>query len=131
MTYADIVLWALGLWGWVGMHITVEERHLGWGVSAVSYPAANFQTCRIIINLDDSLPERSVWTTVLHEVGHCVGYWPEYAGQSPHNQSEPSSVMWAPVTTDRVEITIADRERIKRIRDIKLLNRITVAEIAK
>lgn len=128
---------AIALWGWSGMHVEVSVVSIGWGVAAQSYPTADFTSCRV--EVDDELMarhargevvNRSLGRVLLHEAGHCVGYWPEVAGGSAHSL-DPASIMYSPANGDTGEILRADRERIKRIRDIKLPYRTVVGGVSK
>lgn len=100
----DAVLAALGQWGFGGVLVTLVFAPLGWGIAASSDPGPRWpEACEIVID-----PEKMTEFTILHEVGHCVGYFNVTLGVGPRQDHslDPRSVM-----NERPgpEITDADR----------------------
>lgn len=128
---AVLVAAALALWGWSGMLVEVEYRDFGWGAAARAWPSLPdtpiFQNCLIEINT--YYPPQgldALERTILHEVGHCVGYWPNATGETPHSDN-PESIMYYTPRLGQGEILREDLEWIKVIRDRNLSYRVTFA----
>lgn len=118
---------ALAAWGWHGMVPTVTLAPLTWGIGAASVPDdTHYLTCPITV--DQSQVDPGIgWVIVLHEVGHCVGYYGFAWGD---HSLDAASVMSG--SNDRsATIMPEDFEAVKVNRDMRLPYRVVIPGIDK
>lgn len=131
----QMLLAALALWGWSGMHVEVSVVPIGRDVAARAFPESDLRSCHVEVDsqyLSDYYRGiyQSLDLVLLHEAGHCVGYWPEVSGGSPHS-TNPESIMHASIDIDIGRILPEDWVRIKRIRDQRVSPRVIMPGIGK
>lgn len=128
MTWMELALAALGAWGWAGMKLTVEVTNPGDAYAAKAHVDATFQTCRIEVNV--SIPEDSIYAddVMLHEVGHCVGYWGLSWGD---HSADSGSIMYASIGGQVQRILSADLLAAKAKRDARLTYRTYLPGVAR
>lgn len=115
----ELALAALALWGWAGMHLTVEVGYPSqpsWVAEA--WPTDDYSACRIVVH--PTLNEIILWGIMLHEVGHCVGVY--------DHSTEAGSVMSG--YYENGTVTRADIAASKAMRDGRLPHRNTLPGIA-
>ncbi len=101
---------ALEAWGVHGLDVTVElgqPSQPSWRAEA--WPTANLGPCRIVVH--PVLAEAEWRSTIVHEVGHCLG-WEDDEGR-PHSTDVGSVMYPAPAAGQR--ITAQDRAIVRGI----------------
>lgn len=93
---------ALAAWGFGGMLVILTYTTFGWGIAAQSVPVPGGDWACYI----EADPEQMTERTILHEVGHCVGFFNVAPGVD--HSSDPESVMYSLYRPGQV-ITAEDR----------------------
>lgn len=91
VNWAALVLQALALWGWAGLPIQVEETSLQLAVGR-AHPHG-LAGCLIEVDPTQIVPGDE-FSVVLHEVGHCVGYYGPLGQPQTWHSENPDSVMY-------------------------------------
>ncbi len=107
MALLELAMAALALWGWGGMEITVVERDLDWGIAAQSNVDGYPHSCYIEIDPVERTPR-----TLVHEVGHCLGYWWDGGFHSPNPESVMSDLYHPGQTIDLSDWEVIRRSRL-------------------